>query len=63
LLRKNRQPFIGAFQQKILNIIELALVRQLVFAIGTLGTALAFMTSASLGASGSGFSPIKETGK
>jgi len=36
---------------------------QLVFAIGTLGTALAFMSAASLGASGSGFSPIKETGK
>jgi hypothetical protein len=33
------------------------------FLPGTLGTALAFMTTASLGASGTGCSPIKETGK
>jgi hypothetical protein len=31
--------------------------------LGTLGIALAFMTTASLGASGTGCSSIKETGK
>jgi hypothetical protein len=49
--------------KKILKIIELVWVRQLVIAIGTLGTALAFMSSASLGASRSGHLSIKETGK
>jgi hypothetical protein len=60
--REKRRPFIGALGQKIFQIIELAMVRQLVLAIGMLGTALAFIPPASLGASGSGFSPIKETG-
>jgi hypothetical protein len=47
----------------MLKIIELIFLRQLVHRTGMLGTALAFMTAASLGASGTGRSPIKETGK
>jgi len=50
-------------EQKQLKIIELALARQVILTIGRLGITLAFMYSASLGASGSGISPIKETGK
>jgi len=38
-------------------------VPELVFPIGTLGIPLAFIPPASLGASGKGCSPIKETGK
>jgi hypothetical protein len=60
---ENSRPFIGAREQKTLQIIELPSPWQVACPIGMLGITLAFMSAASLGASGSGFSPIKETGK
>jgi len=49
--------------KKTIKINSLATKSEDSFLSGTLGTALAFMTTASLGASGTERSSIKETGK